>query len=57
MNTVMKCPKCGFQESILSSRPSANDPPCPRCTDFVRMVPVPPPADGKTLWSTGNTGK
>jgi len=54
-NTVMKCPACGYKESILSSRPSAQDPPCPRCEKFVRMVIVPPPIDGQTTWSTGGS--
>ena len=54
---VLKCPKCGYQESVLSSRPTAQEPPCPRCEKFTRMVVVPPPADGKTMWSTNNTGK
>lgn len=62
MNTVMKCPKCGFKESVLSSRPSAQEPPCPRCPTFIRMVIVPPEnntygTDGKSVWSSNNSNK
>lgn len=62
MNTKLKCPKCGHQESVLSSRPSAQEPPCPRCPTFIRMVPVPPDntsygTDGKSVWSSGGQPK
>lgn len=52
-----KCPKCGHRESVMSSRPSANDPPCPRCEKFTRMVIEPPPPPGQQSGWTSNPGQ
>ena len=53
---VMKCPKCSHQESVLSSRPAAQNPPCPRCEDMVRMEDITPlPSQTKTAWSTAGS--
>lgn len=53
---IVKCPKCEYQESVLSSRPGADLPPCPRCEEFVRMDDITPaPGDNKTTWSTAGS--
>lgn len=53
---VMKCPKCNHQESVISSRPGAQDPPCPRCEDMVRMEDITPlPDQSITAWSTAGS--
>ena len=53
---VMKCPKCDHQESVLSSRPGAQNPPCPRCEAMVRMEDITPlPSQSKTAWSTAGS--
>lgn len=52
----LKCPKCNHKESVLSSRPSAQLPPCPRCQAFTRMVDdSPPPGQNTTTWSTAGS--
>lgn len=55
----LKCPKCGLTESVMSSRPNTQLPPCSRCPGFVRMVDAtPPPGQTTTTWSTaGSQGK
>lgn len=53
---VMKCPKCKHQESVLSSRPGAQNPPCPRCDGNVRMEDITPlPDQSTTAWSTAGS--
>lgn len=53
---TLKCPKCAHQESVMSSRPTDNLPPCPRCQGFVRMTDVtPPPDQTTTTWSTAGS--
>jgi hypothetical protein len=53
---VMKCPKCKHQESVISSRPGDQPPPCPRCEGVVRMEDITPlPGQGKTAWSTAGS--
>jgi len=53
---VMKCPKCHHQESVLSSKPGAQNPPCPRCEDAVRMEDITPlPSQSKIAWSTAGS--
>jgi len=53
---VVKCPKCEHQESVISSKPGAELPPCPRCEDFIRMADVTPTADQlTTTWSTAGS--
>ncbi len=53
---VVKCPKCEHQETVLSSKPDAELPPCPRCDDFVRMADVTPGPDQTTqTWSTAGS--
>lgn len=52
---VVKCPKCEHQESVMSSRPGAELPPCPRCEDFVRMADVTPVGDQTTVISTAGS--
>jgi len=53
---VMKCPKCKHQESVLSSRPGAENPPCPRCEGMVRMEDITPtPDQSVSTWSTAGS--
>ena len=53
---VVKCPKCAHQETVLSSRPGAELPPCPRCDGFVRMTDVTPgPGQTTQTWSTAGS--
>lgn len=53
---VVKCPKCEHQESVMSSRPGAELPPCPRCEDFIRMQDVTPgPEQSTTVISTAGS--
>jgi hypothetical protein len=53
---VVKCPVCEHKESVMSSRPGGDLPPCPRCEDFVRMVDVTPgPDQTKQTWSTAGS--
>jgi len=52
---VAKCPKCEYQESVISSSVNAELPPCPRCEDFVRMADVtPPPGQTKVISTAGS---
>lgn len=52
---VVKCPKCEHQESVMSSRPGSELPPCPRCEDFVRMEDVTPGLSQTKTWSTSGS--
>jgi len=50
---VVQCPKCEYQESVMSSRPGGEMPPCPRCEGFVQMVDISPgPGNRTTVIST-----
>ncbi|MGE3483341.1 MAG: hypothetical protein AB7L09_01245 [Nitrospira sp.] len=50
---VVKCPKCDYKESVVSSKPGAALPPCPRCEEFVRMQDITPdPGQTTTVIST-----
>jgi phage FluMu protein Com len=53
---VVKCPKCNHTESVVSTKPGAALPPCPRCEgndEFVRMENHTPAPNQQTVWSTG----
>jgi ribosomal protein S27E len=52
---IVKCPQCEHQESVMSSRPGMELPPCPRCDDFIRMTDVTPPAGQTTVISTAGS--
>lgn len=52
---VVKCPACDYQESVISTSPNAEMPPCPRCEDFVRMADVTPPPGQITVISTSGS--
>ena len=52
---IVKCPKCEYQESVISSRPGVDLPPCPRCEDFIRMADVTPAAGQITVISTAGS--
>ena len=49
---TVKCPKCNYEEFVISTSLNAELPPCPRCTDFVRMADITPPPGQKTVIST-----
>jgi len=52
---VAQCPKCEFKESIISTSPGAEMPPCPRCEDFIRMADVTPPPGQTSVISTAGS--
>lgn len=52
---TVKCPKCEYKESIISTSMSAEMPPCPRCEDFIRMDDVTPPPGQQTVISTAGS--
>ena len=53
---VVKCPSCEHKETVVSSRPGADLPPCPRCEGFVRMMDVTPgPDQTTTVFSTAGS--
>ena len=53
---VMKCPECGHQETVMSSRPGAENPPCPRCEKMTRMEDVTPdPGQTTQAWSASGS--
>jgi hypothetical protein len=53
---VVKCMKCEYQESVISTKPGADLPPCPRCDGFVRMSDVTPMGEDLTkTWSTAGS--
>lgn len=52
---VMSCPVCKHEESVISTRPGSENPPCPRCEDAVRMEDVTPSSNQKTTWSTAGS--
>lgn len=53
---VVKCPKCNYQESVISTRPGIGLPPCPRCDGFVRMADVTQnPDQVNKVWSTSGS--
>lgn len=56
---VVKCPKCEHTESVVSSKPGADLPPCPRCEgndEFIRMENhTPAPNQQAVAWSTGGS--
>jgi len=53
---VVKCSKCDYQESVISTKPGAELPPCPRCEGFVRMSDVTPMGEDLTkTWSTAGS--
>ena len=54
---VVKCPKCEYQESIISTSMNAEMPPCPRCEGeaFIRMANITPVGGQKTVISTAGS--
>ena len=52
---TVKCPKCEYKESIISTSMSAEMPPCPRCEDFIRMADVTPPPGQQIVISTAGS--
>jgi len=52
---VVKCPVCEYKESIISTSPNAQMPPCPRCDDFIRMANITPAAGQTTVISTAGS--
>ena len=52
---VVKCPKCEYQESIISTSLNAEMPPCPRCEDFIRMADITPVGGQQTVISTAGS--
>jgi hypothetical protein len=52
---IVKCPKCEYKESVISTSMSAQTPPCPRCEDFIRMDDITPVAGQVMVISTAGT--
>ena len=52
---IVKCPKCEYQESVISTSLNAEMPPCPRCEDFVRMADITPVGGQVTGISTAGS--
>lgn len=52
---VVKCPVCEHQESVISTSPNAELPPCPRCEDFIRMKDITPQPGQTKTWSTAGS--
>jgi hypothetical protein len=52
---IVKCSKCEYKESIISTSMSAQMPPCPRCEDFIRMEDITPVAGQSMVISTAGS--
>ena len=52
---TVKCPKCEYKESIISTSSNAEMPPCPRCEDFIRMADITPVGGQVSVISTAGS--